>query len=85
MASQAQASNNDNDVKIHRAPPDVTNTTTHKGLKDLAYVPGNVRPETLEPVPRSKRITILTPPGKGNKDNITSKGTGILTVALLVY
>ena len=85
MASQAQASNNDIDVEMHGALPDVTNTTAYRGLKDSAYVPGNTKPETPEPALKLKRTTTLTSPDKDNKDKNTSKGTGTLTVALLAY
>ena len=77
--------NNDIDVEMYGALPDVTNNTARRGLKDLVYVLGNVRPETPEPAPKPKRTTILTSPDKGSKEDNTSKGTGILTVALFVY
>ena len=69
---------------MYRALPIAINTYTYKGLKDLAYIPGNISPKTPEPAP-TKRTTILTPPDKGNKNNSTSKSAGILTVALLAY
>ena len=84
MASQAQALNNDTNVEIYETLPDVTNTTTYRGLKDSAYVPGN-RPKTPELTPKPKKITILTSPNKGSEDSNTRKGTGILTVALFAY
>ena len=67
---------------MYGALPDVTNTTVYRGLKDLAYVPGN-RPETPELAFKPKRVTTL--PDKGSKDSNTSKGTGTLTVAFFVY
>ena len=85
MAFQAQALNNDNDVEMYGVPPIVTNTPTYRGLKDLAYAPGNVKPKTPEPGLSTKEVTILIPPGKSNRDNNTNKGAGILTLALIVY
>ena len=85
MASQAQALNNNINVKIHGALPDVTNTTAYRGLKDSAYIPGNTKPETPEPAYKPKRNTTLTSPNKDNKDSNTSKGTPILSAALFAY
>ena len=85
MAFQAQASNNNIDVKIYEALPGVTNTIAYKGLKDLAYAPGNAKPETPEPTSKNKGVKILTPPGKGNTNSETSAGTGSLTTVLLAY
>ena len=85
MASQAQALNNDIDVKIREALPGVTNTTIYKGLKDLAYAPGNVKPEIPEPAPKNKGVKILTPPEKDNTNSGTNIKTGSLIAVLLVY
>ena len=85
MASQAQASNNDINVEIHGAPPDVTNTTAYRGLKDSAYAPGNAKPESPEPAPKNKGTRTITPPEKGNANKGTNAETGSLTAALLAY
>ena len=77
--------NNDINVEIREALPSVTNTTTYKGLKDLAYAPGNAKPEIPEPAPKNKGVKILTLPDKGNTNNGTGTGNGFLTAVLLAY
>ena len=70
---------------MREALPGVTNITTHKGLKDSAYAPGNAKPETPEPAPKNKGAKILTPPEKGNMNNGTGTGNGSLIAVLLAY
>ena len=77
--------NNDIDVEMYEALPGATNTTAYRGLKDLAYAPGNAKPDTPELTFKNKGVKILTPPGKGNTNSGTSAGTGSLTTVLLAY
>ena len=65
--------------------PDATNTTAYRGLKDLAYAPGNAKLETLKPIPKNKGVKVLTPPEKGNTNNGNGAETGFLTTVLLAY